>query len=46
MYTGSRWVSSKWMMDRVWLIDRTYPYFHIAINHPDVNGVKKHSWKR
>lgn len=29
-----------------WLADRVYPYFHIAINHPDVNGVKKHSWKR
>lgn len=29
-----------------WLIDREYPYFHIAINHPKVNGVQKEVWQR
>ncbi len=38
--------NNSWMGNKIWLGDRMYPYFHIAINHPDVNGVKKHSWKR
>ncbi|CAM0111809.1 hypothetical protein VPH166E361_0201 [Vibrio phage 166E36-1] len=31
---------------KCWMIDREYLFFHIAINHPNVNNTHKESWKR
>lgn len=45
MYIGNSWAISEWLGNGLWLVDRVNPYFHIAISHPNANGVQKESWK-